>query len=254
MSKNAKLALKIILMFLMLSLPLILIIIYGTNGDWFSSQRGIVQAGLIIGLITLLVGVLLILFKTKFFYGMMIETIERDNKKLDNKSTKHKESTKSLSIDKTRYHGITKRYLRLNWITGITLITLIILFACLADTLLLIFPITIIAYQYFTKFIVVSPKGILYRSLFKSKFLKWEQVKVIGVSANLSPFALVYISNNTIKHPQYWTARDVEKMINFKLKPKMIHHIMAYWDEEIINLQNIKHWRRYLHKNGTAIK
>lgn len=185
----------------------------------------------------------------------MSDAIERDNKKLDKRSIKHKESIETLSFDKTRYYGTTERYLRLNWITGIILIIPIFLlvlwgFKTRPETIILIITIPIIAYNYFFRFIVVSPKGILYKSLFKSVFLKWEQIEVIGVSANLSPFALVYISESKIKYPQYLTARDVEKMISFKLKPKMIHHIMAYWYEEIVNLHNVKRWRRYLLRNA----
>ena len=107
-------------------------------------------------------------------------------------------------------------------------------------------------YFYFGKYVIISYEGIRYKTLFKKRFLHWDKVKTIGVSANWTPFSLVFVSGRIMKYVQHLTARDVEDMISFKFRPEMIHHILCCWEGDIVNLQNVREWRKYLINNGTT--
>ena len=259
-NRTIKFVLQNIIAVLFILSPVGMIVLLGTNSDWFEAQTGLVQAVLIVALILYLVAVLLIVFKAKFFVQLTDETDVRDHTRARRKSVKNNRVIEHLSIDRRKYSGVKKVYTRLKWSTGVVLVFLNVLFAFfefydaqyywgLIPTL---FPIVIFSYFYFLKRIIISPEGIQYNTLFKKRFLRWDKVKTVGVSANWAPFCLVFVSGTKMKYAQSMTARDVEDMISFKFRPEMIHHILCFWDGDIVNLQNVRAWRKYLMNNGTT--
>jgi hypothetical protein len=237
-----------------------MIFLIGTNSEWFEEQLGVVQAALIIALILYLVVVLLIVFKSKFYEQLMNESDVRNLLRIRRKSVKNSRAIINMSINKGKYAGVKKVYTRLKWQTGFVLILLNIVFAAIEFSdaeyywglIPTLFPTIIISYHYFLKRISISPDGILYSTPFKKCSLRWQQVKTVGVSSNWAPFSLVFVSEEKIKYAQNLNARDVENMISFKFRPNIIHHILCVWDGDIVNLQNVRAWRKYLINNGTT--
>ncbi len=260
MNRTVRFVLNNIVAVLFILSPVGMIVLIGTNSVWFEAQAGLVQASLIVALLLYVAFVLLIVFKTKFFHRLMEETDVRDHIRARRKSVKNNRVIEHLSIDRRKYAGFRKVYTRLKWTTGLILILLNVLFAVFdfSDALYYwgliptLFPVVIFTYFYFLKFIIISPEGICYKTLFKKRFLSWGEVKTIGVSANWAPFSLVFVCEEKLKYAQHLTARDVEDMISFKFRPELIHHILCCWEGDIVNLQNVRAWRKYLINNGTT--
>lgn len=234
MNRTVRFVLKNIVAVLFILSPVGMIVLLGTNSDWFEAQAGLVQAALIVALILYLVAVLLIVFKTTFFIQLMDETDVRNHMRARRKSVKNNRVIEHLSIDRRKYAGVRKVYTRLKWSTGIILFLSLILVACFAygpfEFIIPVLGALWVLYFYFGKYVIISYEGIRYKTLFKKRFLHWDKVKTIGVSANWTPFSLVFVSGRIMKYVQHLTARDVEDMISFKFRPEMIHHILCCWE------------------------
>ncbi len=65
MNRTVRFVLNNIVAVLFILSPVGMIILLGSNSDWFEAQAGLVQAALIVALILYLVAVLLIVFKSE---------------------------------------------------------------------------------------------------------------------------------------------------------------------------------------------
>lgn len=257
--------LKTLLFFFLFAIVIALIVIYDANTDWFIAHlfyRYLFAVSMIILATTIITIFVRSEIITKALNTSFMKSANNDIAKYHKTNNQNLVIVNSINVNKNTYANEKTMYLQANWIIG--------LFVCIPTAFYLtlfiikiginiyaviisIFLLLILNY-FFGRIIIVSSKGILTKSLFKNQLLHWSEIETIDLST-------FYIKANSdlliIINGRKRIKSNSRMVVSIKIKsyfwPKMIHHIMAYWDEEIVNLQNVKHWRCYLDKNGTAI-
>jgi len=101
----------------------------------------------------------------------------------------------------------------------------------------------IVAENVFFKNITIDEKGIRYKSIFKNVFLKWEDIKIVG---------LAWLSFKTAYEPLLYFSTDGERYEESKLKITndfiMFHYrkeieatVRLYWKDTIYDLDDRDH-------------
>lgn len=127
-----------------------------------------------------------------------------------------------------------------------------------SDALPTIFFVSAIIYFsiIFHRKVYINTKGvkIINKGSRTKRFFTWEEIKTIGLgvqpyganpSSGFLYFSTVELTDNLIV-PRYSEAKDI---IIVKMRPKIIHCVLNYWDKGIRNLENDKKWEKYLDKN-----
>ena len=259
---------KIGLAIFLLVLPLVTMFCLRYYVDWINSFPNIIKFLFVLLVIGILAIAISSIIKLKFFNTIFQKAWEKSEKSLELYNIRNKEEIKLICIDKKRYLDVNKKYTQLNSIKGFIFIIIDTAMIFLAINIkgefnliafIFVLVLIVIVYNYFGRIITISPDGIKSVSLLKKQFIQWDCVKTIGISVtgsgrnNIDTFMLVYVSKKNIKRKQFLIRKDEEGIITFKFRAKMIHHIMSFWEKEIINLYNVKRWRKYISKNRENI-
>lgn len=264
--------LKLILVFTIFLSPLIAMFLIVFNADWFNALHLVFKLIIISGVVGLTAAVFIFIPKLRFLDVKLTSFYEKDEIKFEKWDEKNKKDIESLSIDKTKYVNITKIYSQLNRIKGSFFIIpslFMLIYAILRseqyNIAITFFLLTtaVLVYNYFGRIIKISPEGIRSASLLRNQLIKWDKIKTIGISSfgitgksgTVDSLIWVYVSARELKSKHHLTSGEESKgYIAFKFRAKMIHHILCYYDKEVINLHNVKRWRRYMKKYGITSK
>lgn len=257
--------LKTLLFFFLIAIVIALIVIYDANIDWFIAHV-FYRYLLAVSIMILATAIITIFVRSEMIKKALntsfMKSSSRDMAKYHKTNNENLEIVNSINVNKNTYANQKTMYLQSSWIIGLFVciptafyLTLFIIriginiYAVIISIFLLL-----MLHYFFGRIIIVSSKGILSKSLFKNQLLNWNEIENISLSTfhiKASNDLLILINGRRkIKS-------NSRMVVSIKIKsyfwPKMIHHIMAYWNEEIVNLHNVKRWTRYLQKNGTAI-
>jgi hypothetical protein len=266
MRDTIKNILKLSLFLIILLLPLAAMFGVLFNAGWFNSLQLAARYGIGLGVIALTAAVFVFIFKTRFMDGLLKYALKKDEISFERYDDRNRKEIEPFSIDKAKYKGKAKVYSQLNRAKGMFFIipssAMLIYFAVLSkgiNLVVIFFAVipAVLIYNYFGRIIKISPEGILSASLFRSQFIKWERVKTIGISSygpysknNVDAFIWVYVSKRELKSRHCILSGERKGLIAFKFRAKMIHHILCFYGGEIINLHNVRRWRRYVKKHG----
>lgn len=205
-----------------------------------------------------------IILKSKMFGKMLSYSFKEYHEKYKNRTAKNLKNIEGKIIDRSRYKGKKGYYTRYRIINGLILLPIIIytFIYCIVNVenpfdgnvfiaLSIIFiNVILVIYNFFVRMVIISPKGVRSITIRGGQFIAWEDIKSIGITSctgnsKIGIAGYIHISKKKIgKHT--FVTKDAKGTITIKPRNKIIHHILCYWDGEILNLQNVKKWRRYL--------
>mgnify|MGYP001767731387 CR=1 FL=1 len=209
---------------------------------------GIVGLSVLVGM--LLVTILIYRLNAKGFKKLIITIANLYDEHMTEKSARNLKIINHYILDKNYYSGRTIKYRELSPTNGAILISINILIYLFSlgvykySIIIIFVPIlSALIYNYCFRTITISESGIFGKSWFRKTFIKWDQVHSVGVTT-----AYCYVSKN--KFSEKRVVRRNKNTITFTYRSKIIHHIYAYWDGEIIDLEFKKAWRKYLKKHA----
>lgn len=261
MRQNINIIVKLTLIILILFIPVAMLVLFLTFSNFINNLPAFLKYGGCFIYIAFTIWIFVRVANSNLLRDLLISASKKEAEIVE----KHKNECVSLSIDRTKFKNTTKVFTQLNMFKGILFISVpiaIIVGVIISQSsvyiaaILYSFVAILIAHNYFGRIIKISPEGIKSFSLFKNQFINWKDVKRIGISvyglgeSNLDAFTWVYISSKPIKAKSPIIDKDGKGVITFKVRAKMIHHIMCLWDGEIVNIHNVRRWRKYLKKYG----
>lgn len=249
---------SIILVLLIFPLALVILLITGERGI-FEEVNTYTKILIIIQFPWFFLAGILIkkIFKIAYFTKALKNLDSHRTKRIKKRSKWKKECIKGLIINKELYKGITKRYCLVRRWPGIVFIILLVaIIIWIPNIIPLVLPfILVFLYLYLFRNIKISPEGIEYKDLLKKYFLDWSSIETVGVSISNdrgdTPIAWIYLSNKTIKTRKYVNRKMLsDGFIVVKFRSKLMHHILCNWQNEVVNIESMRSWRKYLKKYG----
>jgi len=187
---------------------------------------------------------------------------------METKGQKNKKIIDRYVCNNDKYFGVTKTYSRNNPIIVVffmvlfSSIIIFFLFYFEKDTryiLIMIVSAILLLYQIYLlvfETITISPEGINCKHWFKDYFYKWEDIKTAGftlVHEAMPGFFAdknVYVTDKMLEKDIYGASKSYirQGIIFFNYRPKMLHHMMAYYKGKIKNIEYVDSWRRYVER------
>ena len=128
----------------------------------------------------------------------------------------------------------------------------------LIEALLIIMDITVLLS--IDRSIYISSQGVKYKDTVakaKNKFFAWEEINTIGIG--VYPYGtrptngFLYFCTRKLENDlAFEGALYLSDTISVKYSPKLVHCVLQYWDEDILNLDKQKNWVKYLDRIGRA--
>lgn len=264
MKEKLKDIVRLIIVLLILLIPLGLISLIYFFRDFVNTLPPILVWGCIIVPVVLLFVLLRLIFKSKMFGKMLSYSFKEYHEKYKKRTTKNLQKIEGTRLNRDKYKGKKGYYTRYSIIYGLFFlpITAAIFIFCLVNIenlfkgniwvalLILLSNVILVIYNYFIRMVIISPKGIRSITIKGGQFIAWKDIKSIGITSymgnsKLGVCSFIHVSTKeTSEHSII--IKDAKGIITIKTRNKIIHHLLYYWDGEIVNLQNLKRWRRYV--------